>query len=179
LNALLSGWNVSGNLVWQSGNPFSLHSGRGTFNTQFFSGVNEANTFYTRGMLQDLFEFRMTGNGPYFVPQSVIGSDGRAVAPDGSAPFSGQVFFNPGAGKVGALQRRQLTGPNFFGMDAALSKETRILDRYAVELRMEALNATNHPAFQFFSQNINSTQFGKIGSVTGGRQLQLGLRLRF
>src|SRR6185436_8345451 len=117
-----------------------------------FSGVNEANTLYTRGMLRDLFEFQMTGNGPYFVPKSVIGSDGRAVAPDGSQPFQGQVFFNPGAGKVGALQRRQLTGPNFFGMDAALSKETKILDRYAVELRMEALNATNHPAFQFFSQ---------------------------
>ncbi|HEV8147614.1 MAG TPA: TonB-dependent receptor [Bryobacteraceae bacterium] len=179
LNAVLSGWSVSGNLVWQSGNPFSIHSGRGTFNTQFFSGVNEANTALTRGMLQDNFQFRMTGNGPYFVPQSVIGSDGRAVAPDGSQPFPGQIFFNPGAGKVGALQRRQLTGPNFFGMDAALSKETKILDRYSVELRMEALNATNHPAFQFFSQNINSTQFGKIGSVTGGRQLQLGLRLKF
>ncbi len=178
-DALLTGWSVSGDSLWQSGNPFSVYSGRGTFNTEYFSGVNESNTAYSRSMLQNLFAFRMTGNGPYFVPQSVIGADGRAVAPDGSAPFAGQVFFNPGAGKVGALQKRQLTGPNFFSMDAAISKETKILERYSVELRMEALNATNHPAFAFFSQNINSTQFGKIGSVNGGRQLQFGLRLKF
>jgi hypothetical protein len=56
-------------------------------------------------------KFRMTGIGPYFVAASAIGPDGRAVAPDGSAPFQGQVFFHPGPGTVGALQRRMFSGP--------------------------------------------------------------------
>ena len=66
-----------------------------------------------------------------------------------------------------------------FFMDAAVFKETKIRERYAVELRMEAQNVFNHPTFAIFAQNVNSSQFGKITSGTGGRQLQLGLRLKF
>ena len=176
---LLSGWTTSGNLSYQSGNPFSVYSGRGMFNTEYFSGVNEANTSYTGDLLKNLFRFQMTPNGPYFVPQTAIGPDGRAVAPDGSPQFAGQVFTNPGAGQVGALQKRQFTGPNLFSMDAAIFKETKIAARYAVELRMEALNVLNHPWFAIFSQDINWPQFGKITSDTAGRQLQFGLRVKF
>ena len=64
-------------------------------------------------------------------------------------------------------------------MDAAIIKETKLAERASVELRMEALNVFNHPAFAFFSQNINSTQFGRISSVSGGRQVQFGLRVKF
>jgi hypothetical protein len=176
---LLSGWTTSGNLIYQSGNPFSVYSGRGTFNTEYFSGVNEANTLYNGDLLKNLFQFHITPNGPYFIPPSAIGTDGRAVAPDGSPQFAGQVFTNPGAGQVGALQKRQFTGPNLFSMDAAVFKETRIAERYSVELRMEGLNVFNHPWFAIFAQNINSPQFGKITSDSTGRQLQFQLRVKF
>jgi outer membrane receptor protein involved in Fe transport len=176
---IVDGWSTSSNLLYQSGNPFSAYSGRGTFNTEYFSGVNESNTQYTHDLLNNLFQFRQTGNGPYFVPDTAIAPDGRAVAPDGSAAFAGQVFFNPGAGQVGALQKRQFSGPNVFFMDAAVMKETKLGDRRSVELRMEALNVFNHPTFYAFSQNINSAQFGKITSSSGGRQLQFGLRVKF
>jgi hypothetical protein len=180
LDRLLSGWSTSGNLFWQSGNPFSVYSGRGTFNTEFFSGVNEANSLLTRPSLESLFQFRQTGNGPYFVPQTAIGADGKAVAPDGSPLFAGQLFTNPGAGQVGALQKRQFTGPNVFEMDAAIAKETKLTERTSMELRMEALNVFNHDAFAFFAQDINSAQFGKITNVASTpRQLQFGLRVKF
>ena len=124
----------------------------------------------------------MTGNGPYIVPTSVIGPDGRAVAPGGSAPFQGQIFTNPTAGNIGELQRRQFTGPNVFLMDAALFKETHINERFLVELRMEALNVFNHPAFAVFSNNlaINSPQFGQIANTLGApRQMQFLVRVKF
>ena len=102
------------------------------------------------------------------------------MAPDGQPPFTGQVFFNPGPGQVGNLQKRIFTGPNVFGMDAALSKTTKFTERINAELRLEALNIFNHPAFAIFAQNVNSPQFGKItGTATGSRELQLLLRVRF
>ena len=89
----------------------------------------------------------MTGNGPYVVDPSVIGPDGRAVAPDGARRFSGQVFFNPGAGDIGALQRRMFSGPWTFDMDAGIQKLTHITEHQTVEFRMEAGNVFNHPTF--------------------------------
>jgi CobQ-like glutamine amidotransferase family enzyme len=121
----------------------------------------------------------MTGNGPYYVAASAIGSDGRGVAPDGSAQFLGQAFTNPTAGNVGTLQKRRFTGPNLFTMDAALIKQIPLIERIKGELRMEALNVFNHPTFTIFTQDINSTQFGKVTSGGGARQMQLQLRLSF
>jgi hypothetical protein len=130
--------------------------------------------------LAKLLQFRMTGNGPYFVPASAIGSDGRGVAPDGQPAFNGQIFSNPAAGTVGTLQRRVFTGPSAFTMDAALVKTTALTEKVRAELRLEALNVFNHPTFAIFAQNINSTQFGQItNTATGARQLQIGLKLVF
>ena len=179
-NRLLSGWMTSGNLTWISGNPLSVYSGRGTLLREDSSGTNEVNTNLTFPQLSNIMQFRMTPTGPYFVSPFAIGPDGRGVAPDGQPPFTGQVFFNPGPGQVGSLQKRIFTGPNVFEMDAALSKTTKFTERVNAELRLEALNIFNHPAFAIFAQNVNSPQFGKItGTATGSRELQLLLRVRF
>ncbi|MBV8841420.1 MAG: TonB-dependent receptor [Bryobacterales bacterium] len=179
-NRLLSGWMTSGNLMWISGNPLSIYSGRGTFLREASSGTNEADTNLNFQQLASLMQFRMTPTGPYFLPASAIGADGRGVAPDGQPPFSGQLFFNPGPGQVGTLQKRMFTGPRVFAMDAALSKSTKFTERIRAELRLEALNVFNHPTFAIFAQNINSTQFGQItNTAIGARQLQLGLRVMF
>ncbi len=180
MNRLLSGWMTSGNISWLSGNPVSVYSGRGTFLPEYMSGVNEANTNLSFSQLQQIVGFRMTGNGPYFIAASAIGKDGRGVAADGQPAFNGQVFFNPGPGQVGSLQKRLFTGPNIFSMDAAIAKDTRLTERVRAQLRMEALNVFNHPTFAAFAQNINSTQFGKItNTATLPRELQLVLRLNF
>jgi hypothetical protein len=182
-NRLISGWTTSGVLYWVSGNPYSVSSTLGTWLREDFSGENMANTSLTRSNLDSLLQLRMTGNGPYYAPASVIGSDGRAVAPPTeSAGFTGQIFTNPTAGTVGALQRRQFTGPSVFNMDTALFKDTKVTERLLVQLRLEALNVFNHSAFAVFSNNfvINSQQFGQVTSqATSPRRLQLGLRVQF
>ncbi|MGH9657083.1 MAG: hypothetical protein ACRD96_00985, partial [Bryobacteraceae bacterium] len=48
LRHLLGGWMVSGNMVWQSGAPFSVFSRRGTVNRDGRSNVNTANTNATK-----------------------------------------------------------------------------------------------------------------------------------
>ena len=79
-----------------------------------------------------------------------------------------------------------MSGPNFFNLDAALSKSIRFTERYNLDLRLEAFGATNTPQF-FFAGNggsaagltRNSNSFGQITNASGGRVLQLGAKLNF
>jgi hypothetical protein len=165
---LIEGWRTSAIYVMQTGSPFSVTSGsRGTLNRGARSTNNTATTTLSGDALNSLFGFYMTGNGPYYIAQSAIGSDGRGTATDGAAPFTGQAFFNPAAGTLGSLQRNYFTGPSIISLDATLSKTTRIGERVLTEIRGDFVNVMNHPTFAIGDQSINSTTFGKITSSTG------------
>lgn len=180
LGRVLGGWQVSGILTRQSGTPFSILSTRGTLNRAGDSAENTVSSSLTKGQLDQLFQFRQTGTGPYFVAATAIGSDGRAVAPDGSAPFNGQAFFNPVAGGVGALQRRMFSGPWVYDVDFSLGKSTKITERQSVNIRMDAGNIFNHPAFSVANQTVTSTTFGRITSTFYDRRvIQFYLQYRF
>jgi hypothetical protein len=65
-------------------------------------------------------------------------------------------------------------------MDLALTKRTRIVDRYNLELRAEAINLTNSVSFNQVDRNINSTTFGQLTGVSiGSRVVQLTARFNF
>ncbi len=190
LQALLSGWTTAGNLTWQSGTPFSVLSTRGTVNRSGArSNVNTATSLLDGGQLQDVVGFFMTGTGPMFINPSAIGPDGRGVGRDGAAPFQGQAFFNPGPGELGQLQRRMFSGPWIFTFDFTVQKVTKIGERHSLELRMEAFNLTNSPAFYVGDEaaagylplfNVNSAFFGQIAdTLTDSRRFQFGLYYRF
>jgi len=180
LEKVLSGWQVSGIFIKESGAPFSVFSGRGTLNRNGQSGTNTANSSLTNAQLFDGFKVRITPNGPYYATASWIGGDGRAVAADGSTAFNGQVFFQPGAGTLGQLQRRMFSAPWVFNMDFALSKTTKITERQQVVFRMDAANIFNHPTWSFGDQTLTSTNFGRItGTFFGRRVLQFSLHYRF
>jgi hypothetical protein len=180
LQKLVGGWNVAGILTWQTGSPYSVLSGRGTLNRSARSGNETADTNLTLSQLNNLFQVRNTGNGPFIAAQSIIGPDGRAVGSDGGAPFAGEVFTNPGAGQVGALQRADLTGPWVSDLDAKVSKNIMIREGKTVEFRMDALNALNHASWFVPDQNINSPTFGKITSTYfNPRTVQFSLYFKF
>jgi hypothetical protein len=187
LNRVVGGWTVSG--VWSlaSGAPFSILSSRGTLNRStgnlpFFNSsyYNTADTALTMAQLNGIVKFQMTGNGPYMVSPSAINpADGTGVNNDGSPAFPGQVFFNPGAGTLGVLQRRLFDGPWIFGLDMSALKTVKIRERQALEIRMDAFNALNHTSFYSGDQNINSPTFGAIVADYGSRLLQFGAHYRF
>jgi outer membrane receptor protein involved in Fe transport len=181
---VLSGWQMAGIFNRQSGQPYSIYSGRGTFNRQ--SNVqtqqgNTVNTSLTMSQLRDVLSFRMSGNGPYMAAASVIGSDGRAVAADGAAPFAGQAFSMPAAGTIGALGRRVFDGPWDTTFDFTLLKRTKITERNSIDLRMDVSNLFNHPAFLIGDQTVTSSTFGKITSVfgNGSRVFQFSMKYQF
>ena len=181
VNKIIDNWNVAGIFTLQSGTPFSiLDGGRGTLNRAARSSNNTINTTDSLGQLQQLFQLRMTPNGPYYVAASAIGSDGRAIAPDGTAPFTGQTFFEPAAGTIGTLQKAMLDGPSVWDMDFKVSKDFHITERQSVQFRMDSTNFFNHTTWYVGDQTVTSTTFGKITSqYYGNRLIQFALYYRF
>ena len=180
-NRFVGGWTFGSTMVWQSGAPFSILSGRGTLNREARSYYNTATTFLTGQELNGIVGFQMTPNGPMIVAPSAINSaDGSGVNADGDPAFQGQAFYNPGPGAVGTLQRRYFSGPWTFNTDMSLMKSIAVTERQHLELRMDAFNAFNHASFWVGDQNINDTTFGVISSMFySPRILQFGASYRF
>jgi hypothetical protein len=181
LDRVIGGWIFGSTMVCQSGAPFSILSGRGTLNRESRSYYNGANTLLGGAQLASVVKFQMTGNGPMMISQSAINStDGTGVNTDGEPAFQGQVFFNPGAGTLGGLQRRMFDGPWTFDIDMRLKKTVNITETKKVELLMDAFNALNHPTFWSGDQNINTTTFGVVSSMFfQPRIVQFGLHYTF
>jgi hypothetical protein len=182
VNHILGGWVASGLMQWQSGFPFSVLSERGTLNRAARStGKNTANTPLTKPQIDEqVFGLQKLGSGVWAVSQATRGRDGRAVGDDGAAPFSGQVFFHPGPGQVGGLQRRMFSGPWAFSLDMALLKRFPIRDKDYIELRANGYNLPNHPTFDFGDQLISSENYGRITStLSGARVWEFGIYYRF
>ena len=183
LKRIFSGWSLGAITTLQSGAPFSILSGYGTLNRTdgSRSAFNTADTPLTGSQLASVVQLQMTGNGPFIIaPSAVNPADGSGVTAPGTAAFSDEVFFNPGAGTLGTLQRRSFYGPWVFDMDASLQKTVRITERQSIELRMEGVNVLNHATFYSGDQNINSTTFGAVtSSFYGSRVVQFALHYRF
>ena len=156
--AVVGGWRISSFLTLMSGLPlyFSASSG----------GLLAPGNTQTPNLVAPVQILHGIGIGnPWFSTSSFAAATGTAF------------------GNVG---RNYLSGPNFFNLDAALSKSIRFTERYSLDLRLEAFGVTNTPQFFFTSGNgtvagltLASSSFGDITSATGGRQLQLGLKLNF
>jgi hypothetical protein len=182
-NHVIGGWAASGIMTYQTGNPISIMSYRGTFNRGNRSNTQNGTTataLVNKGQLDSVVGFRMTGNGPYIVDTSIIGTDGRGVNVDGQAPYSGQVFFHPNAGTLGTLQRRYFSGPTWFNFDFAAQKTFQVLERHSLQIRMTSTNFFNTPTFYSGDQNIASVNFGRLTSAqTSPRRIQFELFYRF
>ncbi|MEO8025822.1 MAG: TonB-dependent receptor, partial [Bryobacteraceae bacterium] len=192
VNKLIGGWALSGFLNIQNGSPISFLSARGTLNRGARSAQNTVDTTLTLDGLKAITGVYKTGDGIFFVDPSRIGPNGAGVAADGAAPFAGQVFFNPGAGTVGSLQRRILNSPWVNDYNFALVKETRISERQSVQFRADFYNVFNHPTFAAgqpagapTDYNVNSLTFGRITTQyysadgIGPRVVQFGLLYKF
>jgi hypothetical protein len=190
VDAVLGGWQVSSILAWQSGNPMTIYSGRGTFNRAGRSGCadqvgcNTAVSTLSVDQIKKLMGVYKQPDGTiYWIDPKYLASTGRAVGADNAgntAGFENQIFFNPGAGEVGNLPVMAFDGPSVFRVDGALSKRFRITDRYRFEVKAEAFNLLNHVNFYLADRDINSATFGTLTGVAhGARVVQLSGRFEF
>ena len=148
----LGGWQVNGILLARSGYPFTVGS---TATVQSTGASNRPNR---------------------------IGS-GVLSNPTINEWFDINAFVNPSdpTGTYGNSGRDILRGPGQFTVDASLIKKTK-LGHVDTELRLEAFNLFNHPAFANPNANIGAANVGTITSLlslTPMRQVQLGIKMKF
>jgi hypothetical protein len=73
-----------------------------------------------------------------------------------------------------------LRGPGYFDTDPALRKNTRLTERFSLQLRIDAFNAFNTVSFTNPGQIVGASSFGKITSQAGTpRILQLSGKILF
>jgi hypothetical protein len=73
-----------------------------------------------------------------------------------------------------------LTGPGSFDIDATLSKSFRINERFRLELRLEAYNATNTIMWSNPNVDVTSSLFGRVTSQANVcREIQYAARIHF
>jgi hypothetical protein len=160
LQALLSGWNLTGIYTLMSGQPFTVTS-----------GVDNARS----------------GTGGQFADQ--IGdpelSGDRPTSERIAQWFNTSAFTVNALGTFGNAGRNSLRGSDFQVLDLGLHKTFSITDRIRTQFRFEAFNALNHTNFNLPDGNRSSGNFGRItgASAAGGgsdpRILQLALRFWF
>jgi hypothetical protein len=94
--------------------------------------------------------------------------------------FNPADFAVPTAYTYGSGGRNILFGPGAVNIDASVSKSVTMGERLKLQLRGDFFNAPNHSNWANPAANISvPSQVGRILTVNGGRQVQLGAKLLF
>jgi hypothetical protein len=167
---LKQGWQLSGFVQAQSGAPFSIWYPEPEANTPAALAALGSGS----GGL-----YRLGFGRPSLATGATL-EDLRRSGPDPTqAYFNRAALVSPG-GSFGNLGRNVLRGPNQQRWDLALSKETKLQEKMALELRWEVFNAFNHVNFALPSGDLSDSEFNQITNTVGGpRTMQFGARLRF
>ncbi len=153
---VFGGWNLGSLMVWESGQRFSVFSGRQTL----FSGVPSVANLQGSRRIGTIYKF--AGNIYWFNPDQT------------------ELFTHPAAGQSGSSGRNSFVGPRYFNMDAVLHKNFHVGEKRYVQLRAEAYNVFNNTRFGLPNTNIDNATFGIIRTTQGSpRSLQLALRFQF
>jgi hypothetical protein len=181
---LAGGWQASTIVRWQSGSPFSILSRRGTFNRTSRSANQTARSTLSASDIKEHLGVHEANGSLYWIDPALIDPNtGRAAGADNltnAASFPGQVFFNPMAGEVGALNILDFDGPSQFVLDLSLSKRLHVWRRAGLQLRADVFNLFNTVNFWVGDYDINSPTFGQITDLnTNARIIQLVVKLDF
>jgi hypothetical protein len=149
---LLGGWQVSPSLRVLSGSPLTVTSG--VDNSLSGVGLDRVNP--------------VSGVTPY---NSSWGPKLQYFTP--------AAFVTNPTGTFGTLGRYVLRGPNSIVLNAALVRFFQLSERYRLEARFEAFNATNRVNFNAPATAFNAANFGQITSAGDPRILQFAMKLHF
>ena len=84
-------------------------------------------------------------------------------------PYTGYLnpnaFAQPAYGTFGNLGRNSIFGPGYFNLDFSVTKNTRIYERFTLQLRAEFFNLLNHPNFALPAGSI-TPGVGPTGQIS-------------
>jgi hypothetical protein len=152
LDGFIGGWEFSGFLLLQGGNPLQVGQDGGVL----WNGSQRPN------LIGD-----PSTSGP--------------VSTRLQGYFNRDAFARPANDTFGTAPRYlNYRGPGIRTLDAALLKSWRTVEGQRFEFRLEANNATNTPIFSDPNTSYGSSSFGQItGTKVGARIVQLGFKYYF
>jgi len=105
---------------------------------------------------------------------------GASIYSAGSGRYlNAAAFTTPQSGQWGTARRNSITGPREFSLDSAMVRTFRIHSTWNLDVRAEATNLLNHPAWTAWNTTVNSPLFGLPFAVNPMRSVQMVTRLRF
>ena len=169
--ALLDGWTVTGIFNARTGTPFTIFDGSNAFLSSPRLVANGPLTV----------NVQPTANANFF---SYIDLTGQPVGAFGNAVCGGCSDFGPYP--AGMTRRNQFRGPGYWNLDAGVSRNVRIGERYTLQFRGELFNALNH-ANLYIAPGTQDVTSGFVGAVKGvtpngnveRRNVQLALKFIF
>lgn len=206
-NAAPGGRNQGGSLIAQ--NWLDLHAERGLSNfdqrhlanvgVQYTTGMGLGGGTLAAGwrgrLLTDwTFATQITaGSGLpltpiYFTAVKGAGVTG-SIRPDytGASVYDAPSGFHlnraayaaPASGEWGNAGRNTISGPSQLSLNGSVSRTFPLGDRLLLDLRVEAINALNHPVFPSWVSVVTGAQFGLPNPANPMRSVQTVARLRF
>jgi Carboxypeptidase regulatory-like domain len=166
LDELIGGWGISGLPYWHSGDPYTV------FSNAFVAGfANDAPAILTGNKADLNAHPNKLADGAVFMFTNPT---------QAAADFEGPIGFNIGS-------RNAFRGPDYFNMDAELSKTFIIIpNKVNLKFAANAFNVLNHNSFSSFGdvasnpETFNSGVFGQISSSqTTARILQVSGKISF
>ncbi|MFN7996362.1 MAG: TonB-dependent receptor [Bryobacteraceae bacterium] len=154
-NALIGGWQLNGIWAVQTGYWF----------TPF--GVNDTC-------------FCEDGNANSLRPDVVAGQNPN-TGPKTAAQWFNLAAFNVDvpAGRHGNAGRNNILGPGLMNLDMGIHKEFSLHETARLQFRSDFFNTFNHVNLNAPVTDYSNANIGKILTSTGGRELQLALKLIF
>ena len=161
VDGVVGGWQASGYLTYQSGEPIDVSQGNGrlAFGNQRPNVSGNPRSKYT---MHDLAWDNLRAGTESF--------------------FNVSAFSNPGDQIPGNSPRfnNALRGDSIRDLDFSVSKNFAIKEGDNLEVRVESFNLTNSPQFADPNSSFQGGSFGTVsGQVNSPRQLQFGTRFTF
>ena len=166
---LLGNWQINGILTLLSGIPLDVTSGA------------------PEGYLG------FAGNAPAgFRPDLVPGQPIYLHGADKTVYLNPAAFALPAPGQFGNLRRGFVRQPGLRNVDFSVAKNWKVKEKYGIQFRAEMFNLFNTTNFNGFDPGLgasfntagkftgfNNTNFGKLNSDRGPRNIQFGIKFNF
>jgi len=172
LRKVVEGWQIGSIISMQTGGPVSIYSNRSTYNN-FNPGLNTAQlTGITFEQLKNSMGVYKTAQGVFFIDPNLLNinvnpTTGKLI----DARLKDGILGAPLPGSFGNMPRANITGPLFTQFDFSITKRTYFMERRSVDLKVNFLNAFNHPNFTFGSATFDDANFARINGQKGGARV--------
>jgi hypothetical protein len=183
LDKVVGGWTMGTIITYQTGAPYQLVSGYGSFNGPACSdgwctgaigdggvkltGATQSDLQSSVGVYRTGLPFADTVGTQYLTSPTTGGSNRSIIAANTTA---GIIGYHP-----------WLWGPRRFFQDLAITKSIPIRENLRFSFQAEFLNVWNHPVWGSPTANILSNGFGHSTVITnpGARQIELRANIEF